>query len=137
MNMNISTIVKAIIAALGAGLIPAGLEASAGSVTATTIVGSVISALVAGVAIYVKPKGKQDAGVVVTLKTDASKFLATFTAGLAGLVEDAARAALAPEPTPTFAGQVATANLTNSVVDPIAPVAPDTILSLPPTAPVA
>jgi hypothetical protein len=117
--MNLPTVAKAILAALIGGLAPVGITAATGPVTTGSVVASIVTALVGFGATYVMPKGKGADGIVVTLKTDASKFLAVIAAGLPALVEEAARAALAPEAArPTAPAGPATASPTGTIVPP-------------------
>lgn len=99
--MNIPVIAKALVAALVAALTPASASAvTTGTVSTSSIITGIIAAFVSFGATYATPwtgpAGKGVAGIVVTLKTDASKFLAVIMAGLPALVENAAQTALNP-----------------------------------------
>jgi hypothetical protein len=122
--MNLPTVAKAILAALIGGLAPVGITAATGPVTTGSVVASIVTALVGFGATYVMPKGKGADGIVVTLKTDASKFLAVIAAGLPALVEEAARAALAPEPVPVTPAVYTPPTVSSGPIDVSTPTAP-------------
>ena len=103
--MKIPEYAKALAGAVVAGLAPVASAAatSPAGVTQETGVASVVAGVVGGLLTYFVPNAKAAAqeaasGLVVTVKTDATKFLAAFTAGLPALVTSSAEAALTPEP---------------------------------------
>jgi hypothetical protein len=103
--MKIPEFAKAIAGAVVAGLAPAATAAATSpqGVTASTGTASVIAAVVGFALTYFVPNASKAvkegaSGLVVTVKTDVGKFLTAFTAGLPGLVQSSAEAAIAPAP---------------------------------------
>lgn len=97
--MNLSAYGKSIAATLLGAFVPAITAATThgGTLTASDLITSLVTAVVSGGAVYSIPNTKKTAaGIIVTLKTDADKFLAVITAGLPVLVDQAATAAITP-----------------------------------------
>jgi hypothetical protein len=93
---------KSIVATILGAVVPIITAAAThnGTLTSSDLITSVVTAVVSGLAVRQVPNAKAaGSALVVTLKTDVDKFLATFLAGLSALVEQAAQAAIAPTPT--------------------------------------
>jgi len=90
--------IKSIVATIMGLVTPlAALAAANGGVlTSADIKAALATAVLSGGAVLVAPKNATStvAGLVVTVKTDAARFLAVFTAGLPTLLEQAAQAAI-------------------------------------------
>jgi hypothetical protein len=120
--MQFPPFAKAIVAAVLTGAAPSVAAAtSTAGVTTTSTVESVAAAVLGYLATYWVPNGKSPkdvaSGLVVTVKTDADKFLTALMAGLPSLVQSATQAALAPKVDPAPADPA-------TPVDPAAPVEP-------------
>jgi hypothetical protein len=102
--MKIPEFAKAIAGAVVAGVAPAAAAAGTPQgVTTSTGAASLIAAAVGFLATYFVPNASKAvkegaSGLVVTVKTDVGKFLSAFTAGLPGLVQSSAEAAITPAP---------------------------------------
>src|ERR1035437_10381367 len=91
---------KAIVAFIVGALAPliSASVASGGPLTSTDFITAVVTALLsAGAVLGVKNKGAVSAsGIIVTLRTDADKFLSVLLTGLPAVVEPPTQAALSP-----------------------------------------
>jgi hypothetical protein len=117
--MSFPPFAKAIVAAVLTGAAPSVAAAtSATGVTSTSTIESIVGAVAAALATYWVPNGKSPKGLVVTVKTDVETFLASFIAGLPGLVRSSAQDAVTPKAAPAAPADPAPVDPAAATVEP-------------------